>query len=84
MSVAIAPSSILDKLGLRRLNAGACTGPNGWFDEPGATRLTSFNPATGDELASVSQVSADGYDRVAASAQAASVRATDAASMAPS
>jgi aldehyde dehydrogenase (NAD+) len=71
MSVAVAPSSILDKLGLRPVNAGACTGPNGWFEDPGAARLTSFNPTTGDALAAVSVVSADGYDRVAAAAHAA-------------
>ena len=71
MSVAAAPSSVLDKLGLKPLNQGACTGPNGWFDEPGAAKLSSFNPATGAELAAVSMVSADGYDRVAAAAQAA-------------
>ena len=49
MSVAVAPSSVFEKLGLKSVNAGACTGPNGWFDEPGATRLTSVNPATGED-----------------------------------
>ena len=71
MSVAVAPSSILDKLGLKPLNPGACTGPNGWFEEPGAAKLTSFNPTTGEALAAVSLASADGYDRVAAAAHAA-------------
>lgn len=71
MSVAVTPSSILDKLGLKPLNPGACTGPNGWFAEPGASTLTSVNPATGETLAAVSLASADGYDRVAAAAQAA-------------
>ena len=71
MSVAVAPSSILDKLGLKSLNSGACTGPDGWFDEPGANTLTSVNPTTGEALAAVSLVSANGYDRVAAAAHAA-------------
>src|SRR5689334_8416263 len=71
MSVAAAPASILDKLGLRSLNPGACTGPGGWFDDPDATRLTSFNPATGEAIADVSLTSVAGYGRVASAAQAA-------------
>src|SRR5262245_34139802 len=73
MSVAVAPASIFDKLGLKPLNQCACTGPNGWFDEPGARTLTSVNPTTGEALAAVSVASAEGYDRVAAAAQAAFV-----------
>jgi aldehyde dehydrogenase (NAD+) len=71
MSVAVAPSSILDKLGLRAVNAGACTGPDGWFDEPGAATSTSHNPATGEALAAVSLAGTGAYDRVAAAAQTA-------------
>src|SRR4029079_19234052 len=71
MSVAVTPSSILDKLGLRSLNSGACTGPGGWFDEPDASRLTSVNPSTGEAIADVSLAGAAAYDRVASAAQAA-------------
>jgi aldehyde dehydrogenase (NAD+) len=71
MSVAVVSASILDKLGLKALNPGACTGPNGWFAEPGAPKLTSFNPTTGEALAAVSLASADAYNRVAAAAHAA-------------
>jgi aldehyde dehydrogenase (NAD+) len=69
MSVAVAPSSILDKLGLRSLNSGACTGPDGWFDDPEASRLTSLNPSTGEAIADVSLAGKAAYDRVVSAAQ---------------
>ncbi len=70
MSVAVAPASILEKLGLQPHNWGACTGPDGWIAESGAAKLTSRNPATGDPLATVALASAAAYDRVAAAAHA--------------
>ncbi|MGQ0737170.1 MAG: L-piperidine-6-carboxylate dehydrogenase [Acidobacteriota bacterium] len=69
MSISAAPSSILDKLGVLPVNAGVCTGPDGWIEEREAPRLTSTNPSTGEPLAIVALASTAAYDRVAAAAQ---------------
>jgi aldehyde dehydrogenase (NAD+) len=56
--------SVLDKLGLSDVNAGACTGHGAWITDPDGQRLDSVNPATGERIASVVQASAATYDRV--------------------
>ncbi len=56
--------ALLSKLSLEPLNAGACTGPSGWISEPDGHKLTSFNPTTGDAIASVMLASPAAYDRV--------------------
>ena len=63
--------SLLQKLQLEPLNAGACTGPDGWITEPDGHKLTSFNPTTGEAIAEVVLCSPAAYDRVAAAATAA-------------
>ena len=63
--------SLLAKLQIGPLNPGACTGPDGWIAEPDAHKLTSFNPTTGDAIATVMLCSTGAYDRVAAAATAA-------------
>ena len=60
--------SLLKKLQIERLNAGACTGPDGWIAEPDGHKLTSFNPTTGEPIATVMLASVAAYDRVAAAA----------------
>ncbi|MGE3886416.1 MAG: aldehyde dehydrogenase family protein [Vicinamibacterales bacterium] len=64
------PSSLLSKLSLESLNPGACTGPDGWIAEPDGHKLTSFNPTTGEPIATVMLASPSAYDRVAAAATA--------------
>ncbi len=71
MPATVAPSSILDKLGLQPLSAGACTGPRGWISEPDGHKLTSFNPATGEPLAAVMLSGPATYDQVVDAARAA-------------
>ncbi|MEZ5288485.1 MAG: aldehyde dehydrogenase family protein, partial [Vicinamibacterales bacterium] len=61
-------SSLLTALALEPLNAGACTGPEGWIAEPEGHKLTSFNPTTGDAIATVMLTSPAAYDRVAGAA----------------
>jgi len=57
--------SLLEKLQIREKNAGGCTGPENWiFDEQGED-IVSIDPATGNPIASVRQVSPDTYDRIA-------------------
>jgi len=60
--------NILDALGLRAQNPGACHGP--WIETRGP-ELVSANPATGEPIASVAQAKGDDYERVVAAAQAA-------------
>ena len=56
--------ALLDKLKIAPLNAGACTGPDGWITEADATPLVSVNPATGAPIAAVAMASPAAYDRV--------------------
>ena len=68
MSVASAPTSLLTKLGLKPSNPGAWAGPDGWIASANAETSTSYNPTTGEPLASVQLADAATYDRVASAA----------------
>ena len=57
-------NSLLDKLGLLDHNLGACYGPDGWVSDPNGKRLVSYNPATGEPIASVVQATATAYEAV--------------------
>jgi aldehyde dehydrogenase (NAD+) len=59
---------ILEKLGLREINPGACIGPEQWIEDPDGDLLVSYNPTTGEPLAKVIQASPSTYEKVAASA----------------
>ncbi len=61
-------AALLDALGLSPMNPGVCTGPDGWISEPEGHKLTSFNPTTGEPIATVMLASPAGYERVAAAA----------------
>ncbi len=60
--------SLLEKLGLEEVNAGACTGPDGWIREADGNELISYNPTDNQRLAKVIQATAAGYQQVAAAA----------------
>jgi len=62
-------NSILDKLNIQAVNAGACIGPDGWIKDPKGKELVSYNPTTGEALATVIQATADSYEKVASAAQ---------------
>jgi aldehyde dehydrogenase (NAD+) len=65
------PKSLFEKLSVKEVNPGACTGPDGWLDDPDGIALDSFNPTTGERLARVIQASPKTYKRVVeAAAQA--------------
>ena len=66
----ITTAALLETLGLSARNPGACTGPE-WITEPDAHALTSFNPTTGEAIASVTLASPEAYQRVAGAATAA-------------
>ena len=55
----------LKELGLEDINPGAC-GES--FFEPGGEVITSYDPATGEAIASVKQANRDDYERVVAEA----------------
>ena len=60
--------AILEKLKIKAMNPGACAGPEAWIDDPAGPELVSFNPATGQPLASIRQATPETYDRVLAAA----------------
>jgi len=60
--------AILEKLKIKAVNPGACAGPEAWIDDPAGPELVSFNPATGQPLASIRQATPETYDRVLAAA----------------
>ena len=61
--------SLLEKLNIQPVNAGACTGPNGWLTDPAGKELVSYNPSTGEALAKIVQATPATYEKVAAAAQ---------------
>ncbi|MCE9646478.1 MAG: aldehyde dehydrogenase family protein [Chloroflexi bacterium] len=64
-------NSILEKLHIQPVNAGASTGADGWLMDPKGRELVSYNPTTGEALAKVIQATPDVYEKVASAAQTA-------------
>ena len=62
-------NSLLEKLNIQPVNAGACTGPDNWMMDPNGKELVSYNPTTGEALATVIQATPEIYEKVAAAAQ---------------
>ena len=62
---------ILDALGLKSENPGACFGPGQWSTTTDAGRIDSINPATGEVIASVHAASEADYEKVMQQAVAA-------------
>ena len=60
---------LLQKLNIAEVNAGACTGSDGWMQDTDTDLLTSYNPTTGKAIAQVQLASADTYDKVVTEAQ---------------
>ncbi len=56
--------ALLEKLHLKDVNPGACTGPVGWIEDEGGTALVSYNPATGEPIAKVVQATGRTYEAV--------------------
>ena len=50
--------SLLEKLHLSELNPGASSGLDGWISDPNGKKLVSYNPATGEPIASIVQATA--------------------------
>ncbi|MBI3176305.1 MAG: aldehyde dehydrogenase family protein [Chloroflexi bacterium] len=61
--------SLLEKLNIQPVNAGACIGPDSWLTDPAGKELVSYNPTTGEALARIVQATPATYEKVAAAAQ---------------
>jgi len=61
--------SLLEKLNIQPVNAGACTGPDGWIRDNKGKELVSYNPTTGEAIAKVIQATPETYEKVATAAQ---------------
>lgn len=61
--------SLLEKLNIQPVNAGACIGPDGWLKDAKGKELVSYNPATSEAIAKVVQATPETYEKVAAAAQ---------------
>ncbi len=60
--------ALLKKLGIEEINAGACTGPDGWIKDTKGKQLVSYNPTTGEEIAAVIQATPEVYKEVSTKA----------------
>jgi aldehyde dehydrogenase (NAD+) len=56
--------ALLAKLHIADVNPGACTGADGWIEDPHGEALVSYNPTTGEPIASVVQATEETYDAV--------------------
>jgi len=60
---------ILQKLGIEAVNAGVCTGVDGWIRDENGKELVSVNPTTNEPIATVIQGTAESYDQTVESAR---------------
>jgi aldehyde dehydrogenase (NAD+) len=56
--------ALLDKLQIKTVNPGACTGYDGWIEDSNGKELVSYNPTTGEPIAKVMQATNDTYATV--------------------
>ncbi|CAN5811468.1 aldehyde dehydrogenase family protein [soil metagenome] len=63
--------ALLKKLHLKAINPGACSGPDSWLTDSAGAKLVSYNPTTGESIASVVQATGVTYDQVVQHAQTA-------------
>ena len=66
--------AVLEKLGIEKINIGACWGPDGWVEEREQKLLVSLNPSTGEELGSVILASETAFEEVTRKAHEAFLR----------
>jgi aldehyde dehydrogenase (NAD+) len=65
------PKSLLKKLGIQSINAGACFGFDGWIFDPHGQSMISYNPATKEPLAKTILAGSDAYNHVLTEAECA-------------
>lgn len=57
-------STILEKLGVKAVNPGACTSADNWIADPAGEKLESINPTTGESLGEVILATQSSYNQV--------------------
>ncbi len=68
---------ILEKLTIKDVNPGGCTGPDSWLADHTGKELVSYNPTTCEPLARIIQATPAVYEQVAATAHAAFLKWRD-------
>lgn len=63
--------SLLSKLNIQEVNAGACFGPDAWITDPKGKELVSYNPSSGAAIAKIIQATPSSYEQVVSAAQGA-------------
>ncbi|NJN78994.1 MAG: aldehyde dehydrogenase family protein, partial [Anaerolineales bacterium] len=63
--------SLLERLKIQPVNAGASTGADNWLMDKNGKELISYNPSTGEPIAKVIQATPETYEKVASAAQTA-------------
>jgi len=61
-------TALLDRLGIRDVNPGVCAGPDQWLTDPAGGVLTSYNPATGEPLARITEATPSACETAVSSA----------------
>ena len=56
--------SLLEKLNIKAVNFGGCTGANNWIKDPDGSEIISYNPTTGEPIAKVIQVGEQAYETI--------------------
>jgi aldehyde dehydrogenase (NAD+) len=56
--------ALLERLQIERVNPGACRGPGDWITDPEGEELVSYNPTTGEPIATVVQATRTTYEAV--------------------
>ncbi len=62
-------NSLLKKLNIKEVNPGASFGADHWIDDKNGAELVSYNPSTGEPIASVIQATPAAYDQVVTASQ---------------
>lgn len=57
-------TALLQKLNLQAVNSGACSGRDNWLITPNGQEIVSYNPTSGEAIASVIQPDPAGYERI--------------------
>ena len=55
-------NELLKKLNIKDFNYGSCSGVDGWIENSESELLESYNPTTGQLIASVYQASIEDYN----------------------
>jgi aldehyde dehydrogenase (NAD+) len=60
--------ALLKELGIEEKNFGGSTGQDGWISDPDGKELISYNPTTGEPIATVVQITGNTYPEISATA----------------